>query len=492
MQSTDSLHLRRSMYALLITVAVAIVVGHIVAVNRLYEPNLYRDEGDPNDLRSPWPRTRPQPMPTHGDNDRSRWDTVRALVDDGTYVIGHRDVDSATGQYVDRGIITEDGWKTIDKVLRPDTQDFYSSKPPLLPTLVAGEYWLLKQLFGWSITTDRYPVVRSILVTVNGVLFLVYLIFLARLVEQFGSSDWGRVLVLAAGGFATFVTTFANTLNNHTVAACCVLFALYPALQIWYRGEYRASLFLTAGFFAGFTAVNELPAASFAVGLLLLLLLRAPGRTLLLAVPAALVPVAAALWTNYLALGQLRPAYGEFGGPWYEYAGSYWKIDPTNLKHGIDWAYRSESRAVYAFHVLVGHHGIFSLSPIFLLSVAGMLYGLVKWRRNGEQPPPLNMVALLSLGVSLLVVGFYIGVVNDRNRNYGGWTSGLRWLIWLTPLWLVAMMPVADWLSYRRWGRGLAYLLLGISIFSATYPALNPWRHPWLYDLLQAHGWIQY
>ena len=60
---------------------------------------------------------------------------MRALVDNGTYAIGHRDVDPATGKFVDRGIVTEDGWRTIDKVLQPETHDFYSSKPPLLATL---------------------------------------------------------------------------------------------------------------------------------------------------------------------------------------------------------------------------------------------------------------------------------------------------------------------------------------------------------------------
>jgi hypothetical protein len=486
MHAADSTSLRRTAYALLIALAAGSVAGHILSVGRLYEPYLYRNEADPKDQRSLWPRSRPEPMPTLGDNDRSRWDTVRALVDNGTYAIGHRDIDPVTRTFVDRGIITEDGWKTIDKVLRPETQDFYSSKPPLLATLVAGEYWLLKNLMGWSITENRWEVVRTILLTVNGLVFLLYLMLLAQIVEQFGTSDWGRLYVLAAGGFATFVTTFAVTLNNHTVAASCTLFALYPALQIWYQGARNPGLFLVTGFFAGFTAVNELPAASFAAALLFLLFLRAPSRTLLLCVPAAALPVAAALWTNYLAVGQLRPAYGEFGGPWYEFEGSYWKIDPGQVRHGIDWAYQTESRAVYAFHVLLGHHGIFSLSPIFLLSAAGMICGLVTWR------PRLKMVLLLTLTLCVVVVGFYIGVVNDRNRNYGGWTNGLRWLLWLTPLSLLTILPVADWLSSRRWGRSLAYVLLGISVLSASYSAWNPWRHPWLYDFLQSHGFINY
>ena len=43
---------------------------------------------------------------------------------------------------------------------------------------------------------------------------------------------------------------------------------------------------------------------------------------------------------------------------------------------GID---RGEpSPAVYALHVLVGHHGIFSLTPIWLLSAWGTLVWLVR------------------------------------------------------------------------------------------------------------------
>jgi hypothetical protein len=460
MYASDPSSLRRTIYALFITVAAGGVAGRLLAVS------------------------------TQADNDRSRWDTVCALVDNGTYAIGHRDIDPATGKYVDSGICTEDRWITIDKVLHPQTHDFYSSKPPLLATLVAGEYWLLKQTFGWSIAQQTEEVVRTILMTINGLLLVVYWILLARLLEQFGTSDWGRLYVLAAGCFATFLTTFATTLNNHSVAACSALFALYPFVQIWYAGRRGLGLFLAAGFFAAFTAVNELPAASLAAALLLLLLFRAPARTLLLSVPAAAVPVAAALFTNYLAIGQLRPAYSEFGGPWYEFDGSHWKL----MDRGIDWAYLSEGRAVYAFHVLIGHHGIFSLTPIFLLTLAGMICGLVMWRahkRNGETPE-LKMVALLSLFVSVIVIGFYVAWVNDRNRNYGGWTSGLRWLIWLTPLWLLTMLPVADWLATRRWGRGLAYLLLGFSVLSVSYPALNPWRHPWLYKFLETRGWISY
>src|SRR5262249_33336205 len=159
-----------------------------------------------------------------------------------------------------------------------------------------------------------------ILLLVNWLPLLVYLGLQARLLDRYGTTDWGRVYVFAAAGFATLVTTFAITFNNHSVATYSALFALYPALHIWSRGKQASSLlFLLAGCFAAFTACNELPATAFAVLLGLGLLMRQPAQTLLFFVPAAAIPVAAFFLTNYLAIGQLGPAYEEFGSLWYEY-----------------------------------------------------------------------------------------------------------------------------------------------------------------------------
>jgi hypothetical protein len=486
--------LRRQLYPVLIVLSVAMVTGRILAYATA--------------------------SPTHGDNDRSRWATVRALVDKGTYVIGERNrvkiVQTAVeplaaadplqaavweagglavrGKKIDEGIATESGWITIDKVLHPQKLEFLSSKPPLFSTLLAGLYWLLKHLLGWDIVQNHWTVVKSILVLVNGVPWLIYLVLLARLLERYGATDWGRLYVLAAGCFGTFLTSFANTLNNHTVGAWSVLFAVYPALRAfddpkWWR-------FALAGFFAAFAVTSELPAAALAAGLFAVLLWRCPGKTLLVFVPAALIPVAGFFLTNYLAVGQFRPAYSEFGSPWYEYEGSHW-VKPVEgeVKTGIDWAGLMETREVYIFHNLVGHHGIFSLTPIFLLSVAGML--AVWFRPQREMPakgPPANPLPYwffaLTAAVTVVVLGFYLGYRNDR--NYGGWTSGPRWFFWLTPLWLLCMVPVADWLSQCKWGRALAIVLLAVSAFSASYPVWNPWRHPWLYQWMEYEQWIAY
>jgi hypothetical protein len=166
------------------------------------------------------------------------------------------------------------------------------------------------------------------------------------------------------------------------------------------------------------------------------------------------------------------------------------KPNPGETKRGIDFAWTRESRATYALHVLVGHHGLLSLSPILLLSFAGSVLAL---RNHGppddaERTTTLRIIGGLTLLLTAVVVAFYL----VKSDNYGGGTSGLRWLIWLTPLWLLAMIPAADCLATHRWGRGFALVLLAVSAFSVNYPVWNPWRHPWIYDLMVTLGWPPY
>jgi drug/metabolite transporter superfamily protein YnfA len=488
--------LRRSVYLLLTALAVGIAVAKIVGAELVHEPSRHKPPtqddygfGFPNQQSRAWPEKRPNPSPMYGSNDRSRWATVRALVDEGTYVVGRRE------NKKDTGIIFEDGYQSLDKVMNPDTGEFYSSKPPLFPTLLAGEYWLLKTAFGWDIVRDRWLVVCTILLTVNALPFAVYLVLLSRLIDDYGTTDFGRVFAFAAACGGTFLTTFSATLNNHTPAACCALFAVYPLLRKAGRpaSESPGMLFLS-GLFAGLTVTFELPAAALLAGLFVPLLWVRPKTALLYFLPGAVLPIAALLATNYLAIGQLVPAYATFGTSWYEYEGSHWLKLKDPAARGIDFA--RESKWVYAFHLLFGHHGWFSLTPVWLFGAVG----LASLTRNGV-PAAVRVLrtraaevwsfpvfGTMTAAVSIVVFVFYVFQTN----NYGGFTSGPRWLFWLTPLWLLGMLPAADRAGRSRLGRGLAAVGLGLSALAAFYPAWNPWRPPWVLQFLEVNGLLVY
>jgi hypothetical protein len=404
--------------------------------------------------------------------------TIRSLVEHGTY-----EIDAIVGQPT---------WDSIDMVQhvgRDGRPHLYSSKPPLLATLLAGEYWLIHQLTGATLGERPYEIGRGMLVTVNVLPLILMYTLLAWLVERFGTTDWGRIFVMAAATMGTFLNTFAVVLNNHIVAAVSAAVALYALVRISADGERRLRYFFLAGLAATFTAANELPALTLLACAAPLLLWHAPRQTLLAFVPGVIVVAAAFFGTNWIAHQTLRPPYSYRSDTdpdenWYHYTytvdgrtrQSYW-MDPQGIDRG------EPTKTLYAVHALIGHHGVFSLTPVWLLSVVGMLMWLAA--SDGSRRELAALVAAIS--VTCLV--FFIGLRPQEDRNYGGMTSGFRWMFWCAPLWLVTMIPAADRLARSAAGIALAIVLLSFSVLSASYPTWNPWTYPWIYNWMVWTGW---
>ncbi len=414
-------------------------------------------------------------------NDRSRWCTVRALVEEDLRVPG--------APYAIDRVIQLPLWDTIDMVKHDG--HLYSSKPPLFATLLAAPYWVIHKATGATLGTHPYEIGRCLLILVNVLPMAVFFWLTGRLAERFVATDWARTVVMATAAFGTFLTTFAVVLNNHLPAAVCVMVALYAAVRIGFDGQRRLRYFVAAGLFSGLAAANELPALAFFAALALGLLWKDPRGTVLGFIPAALLVAAGFFGTNWIAHQSLRPPYAhrsktDPNDNWYRYSyerggrqlRSYWE-DPKGIDRG------EPSRGVYAFHALVGHHGIFSLTPIWLLT----LVGLGQWLLRPSDPNQ-RLLALLIVAVSAACLTFYLGVVDQQDRNYGGMTSGMRWSFWLIPMWLVAALPAADLAARRPWSRAIVLVLLAWSALSAAYPTWNPWTHPWLYDFMEYQGWL--
>jgi hypothetical protein len=98
-------------------------------------------------------------------------------------------------------------------------------------------------------------------------------------------------------------------------------------------------------------------------------------------------------------------------------------------------------------------------------------------------------VALSALLLTVVCVGFYVArPLNDR--NYGGVCCGFRWLFWLIPIYTLCLLPALDRLASRVAFRRAMSLALAVSVFSATYASMNPWSHPWIYNLWMWMGWL--
>ncbi len=551
--------------------------------------------------------------PTLSANDRSRWDTIRALVEKESRVYRYVPImtesqrDARVSQLVNEQLLADPnvvpdttfryyaseilvncasecperfskqnmkakryakslvpyaidktwetpGWESIDvvkhgladEVWEPDNPSsgyLYSSKPPLLPTVMAAPYWVLYNVFGLSLRENPFLTVRILLVLYNLIPLGIAFCCLARVIDILARTDWSKIFVLATALFGFFSLTFVATLNNHVPGFVCISISLWATCEILCLGKNDYFRFICAGFFGAFAVVCELPALLFAVLLCLTLLIKRPRRTLGAAIPAGLVVVAAFLATNYIAHGSPIPAYAhkrdhiamqnllaaeaqeeqatvedaEIAGvellfdpnDWYYYV--YYPAGrprvPSNAivshwanRTGIDRGEPSIPR--YIFHSTIGLRGVFSLTPVWILALIGVFMWLFEKDRglpvgtlaardsdceaySERMEARLNFTKAISFMALLLAVVFFVFFMtrDQGDRNYGGVACCLRWFFPLAPLFIPCLIPALEWLAVRRWGRYVAYFCLFWSVVSVFYPTWNPWVSPWLYQL---------
>ncbi|MFM8434982.1 MAG: glycosyltransferase family 2 protein, partial [Planctomycetia bacterium] len=188
--------LRRSVFLLFATLTAGAVLGRIgsvASVDKLaLEKRLVADAvaaataaglpADPAAIRTRIETEKRLMRPFLSANDRSRWLTIRALVERGTFAI--------------EDLVTEPGWDTIDAVVHADAsgrKHLYSSKPPLLSVLAAGPYWLLRAATGWTLGDHPFEVGRLLMVLYGLLPLLVTIGYTFRLIEATGTTDWGRL-----------------------------------------------------------------------------------------------------------------------------------------------------------------------------------------------------------------------------------------------------------------------------------------------------------
>jgi hypothetical protein len=401
--------------------------------------------------------------PLQSANDRSRWATIRALVEDGSYRI-------------DR-VRQIPGWDSIDRV-RIDGHDF-SSKPPWMATWVAGVTGTISAVTGWTFAHHTAELHGATLLLVNVAPLAVLLFAWFAVMTQRTSAELALVST-AVLGFGTLLSPFLATLNNHTTAAMAVGGVVLTALVLERNRSCHRAWLIWSGWCAGWLVAHELPGLSVWVFTAWRVWSVNGRRGLSWWLPAAVLPLIGFVGMNQLVTGSWKPAYAGYGSSTYVFEEngipSYWSR-PQGIDRNLD------SPAVYALHCLVGHHGLFLLSPVLL----GLLAVPAVLRRGSLFPASWVWGGPV---VTLVVLGFYFS--RTDNYNYGGVSCALRWMIFLWPWWLLCLVEVAATWRHRPIIKRFALFAVAVSVFSAWEPAGRPWQQPWAFRWGEHWGWFSY
>jgi len=357
--------------------------------------------------------------------------------------------------------------ETIDKVMvRGHIADgvirggrLISSKPPILPLVMTGEYIVMHALCGWDLDSeeDLPRIVFVMTLTLVGGTYILSLVFFAKSLTVLQIRPPIRLYLLVALAFGTQLWGFSGKLSNHVPAAGLLVVALYLAIGIG-SGRLQPTpwRFVMFGLAGALTVTIDLPMAAFIAAAGLALLIRFPGKTVGWAGAGASVPLLVHFGIMLVVTGSLLPV--QMRKETYFFENSYWR-HPM----GIDAL--CEPKGVYLFHMLFGRAGIFVLYPVLLSGAAAVIYAVL------SRTAPWRKATLAGGFAFVLLVYYYL----TRTNNYGGESYGFRWFIGAMPVLLLMGAPLLNRFQHR-WHGVLLAALLAVSLYSGWECAQVDWE----------------
>lgn len=377
-------------------------------------------------------------------NTGSRYATIESLVDYGTY-------------YIDRSRYN----RTIDKYTVGE--HFISSKPPTLPTIGAGIYWVYQRLTGKTIARFEGDVVRTVSFFTGGVGHIVFLIYFYRLCRLLFRRQLAVIVAMAGACFAYLGVGYATHINELSTAGALGICGLYYAARLRLGRDPKPWHWPIAGLALGLLPALHLPGLAISGSIALYLFWVDRKKALLWFLPALLPGLLMHLLLTYEISGSFRPFY--FNSELKTHSQFYFR-NPA----GID-ALR-EPKWLYSFNVLLGHHGLFSMTPIFCFGLYELVRSIKTRRWLAE-----------SLVIAASLVAFLIFAI-WRTHNYGGWCVGMRWLVPIMPLLLLYFGFWVDRVRVTRLLWVLVLLAFGVSCFNTQDALSSPYQysvwHNWL------------
>lgn len=393
-----------------------------------------------------------------GETVNSRLATVYALVHNGGWYI-----DSKEGEAVNPFES-----RTVDKV-QTDNGRLISSKPPVLPLMMAGEYVCMKRWAGWDLEDPQAlkSILRVMILSLIKVPYVLGIFFFALLLRLFMEDRFRAALLLLCFAFASPVLGYAFQINNHTPSAAALCAVLYFGLGLYTEKLTPAPWrFAAYGFCSAFVFVTDIPITIFPAFLGLLLLLKFRSSCLVWVMTGAAPLLLLHFFLMVIITGNPLPV--QTREAMYNFRNSYWR-NPI----GVDGL--NENRLLYLFHMNFGRFGTFLLFPVLVLAFPGMVRML--WNENKE-----TKIAAIAMGLSFVALTAYYVF---KTNNYGGAAYGFRWHIGTVPVLLfLAFTQVAAVRKPYQWI--IFVLLFMVSAYSCWECVQAPWgaSHEWTCRLL--------
>lgn len=338
-----------------------------------------------------------------------------------------------------------------------------STKPPLLPLAMAGEFAGMRRLWGWNLQRDGdlKRVVQVMTATLIGGSYALGLVAFYLLLGLFMDSPWRRTFVFLVFAFGTQLPGFATQINNHTPATAFLLAAAYLGLAMGMgRTGHRPWRLAALGLSGTLVFALDVPLTVFVVPLFAYAAFRIAPKQWPWIVAGAVPVLAVHFGIMWVVTGsplpiQMRPEL-------YLYEDSYWR-NPL----GVDALH--EPRLSYLFHMTFGRYGSFLLFPM-------LLTGLVGLGRSFLPRYPHRAATWAAAGAFVILTAYYA----LRTNNYGGAAYGFRWYIGAMPVLLLMGAPIVD-RCHKGWQWALLALFLAVSLYSAYECYRMPWDtgHEW-------------
>ena len=373
---------------------------------------------------------------------QSRLGTIESIVERGTYQL---DLSSFRN--------------TIDKISRDG--HFYSHQPPLLSTLEAPVYWVLRLSGARFHNRGRFVLTYAFTLLTNGVaLALTVLVFAGILKMAAVAQPWRDVLAVLLP-LGTWLLPYALVTNNHGISALLVAVLTWLLLTLEWQGS-TAGRALAIGVVLGLlVAIEILPVVSFApLGLIYVLMRRdLDARARLLCVAGVAMPLVAHAVLNIPITGDVIPA--GFHAELFRFEGS--GFDESALTGTLKHASLGDA-ASYAWQSLFAVKGFFVFAPLCLL---GLVCGVVEWRWWAARARGTYVVLAGSAAISLIVAVL-------TTNNLGGSAVGFRHATYLSPVFAVMLLP---WLTSESSSRCKATVAIASvsTVLMLVFAAPDPW-----------------